>query len=89
MPRIHEGSAGHSSFLFPTPLASETLRIHFDASNQGGESDDVGLDNVRFAQQGAAAVVPEPATLLLVASGLAAAGFVRRRRPGAARPDSV
>jgi hypothetical protein len=75
-----DGTAGHTAFSFSTPLTSQVLRIHFDASNLGSGSDNIGLDNVRFGEQ--AAAVPEPASLVLVGAGfgLAAARLGRRRR---------
>jgi PEP-CTERM motif len=77
-----DGTA-HTDFNFATPLQSSTLTIRFDASNLGGNSDDVGIDNIRFSQaQVDQQVVPEPGTLLLLGSGLTglAAAWRRRRR---------
>jgi hypothetical protein len=50
--------------------------LHIDADWQTGFDQD-DLDNVRFESP---AAVPEPATGALMALGLAAAGFRRRRR---------
>lgn len=73
---------GHTTFSFAMPLSAQTLTIRFDASNLGGNSDNIGIDNVVFGQlQQQPEPVPEPATMLLLGSGLA--GFamkIRRRR---------
>ena len=45
-----------------------------DQSTLGVNSDNIGLDNIRFAQQ----PVPEPTSL--AALGLGALAFLRRRR---------
>ena len=41
---------GHISFDFDPPLQGRWLTISFDASNLGGWSDDIGIDNVTFSQ---------------------------------------
>ena len=63
---------GHLSFA--PNVAASTLVLTVDQSTLGGNSDNIGLDNIRFAQQ----PVPEPATL--AALGLGALAFLRRRR---------
>lgn len=35
---------------FPRGLQSRTLQIRIDASNRGGQSDNIGIDNIQFAQ---------------------------------------
>src|SRR5688500_9184563 len=43
-------SGPHSNFTFSLALMDSSLTIDFDLSGLGGNSDNVGLDNVRFGQ---------------------------------------
>jgi len=67
-------STPHLSFDFGTPLVGQTIRIAFDLTGLGGNSDNVGIDNIAFSQ----APVPEPMTLVGLAAGIGA--LARRRR---------
>jgi hypothetical protein len=74
-----EGTNGHTDFDFGLPLSAAVLRIRFDATNLGGNSDNIGIDNVAFSQT---TVIPEPATAGVLAAALAlglAVGARRRR----------
>ena len=64
----------HTSFL--PNVSAQSLTLLIDAGKAGTA---LGLDNIRFSQQEGAAPVPEPATLLLLGSGLVGLGFGRRR----------
>lgn len=64
----------HISFDFNTPLVGQSIRIEFDLTGLGGNSDNVGIDNIAFSQQ----PVPEPMTMVGLATGLAL--IARRRR---------
>jgi hypothetical protein len=70
------GASGgpHSSFTFSPALMDSSLTIDFDLTGLGGNSDNVGLDNVRFGQD-----VPEPSFGLLLPCGMI---FLARRRRG-------
>lgn len=57
-----------------TGVTGQTLTMRVDLAGLGGNSDNVGLDNISFGQQ----AVPEPATLAVLALG--AAAFARKRR---------
>jgi hypothetical protein len=75
-----EGDNGRSSLDFGTGLQASSLRIVLNLSGLGGDSDNIGIDNIHFGQ---ASVdpdpVPEPSTILLCAAGLAAAVLRRIR----------
>ena len=74
---IANSNAPHLSF---TPgVTATTLRISLDLTGLGGNSDNMGLDNIQFRQTTTA--VPEPATLATLGLGLAA--ILRRRRRSA------
>ena len=60
--------SSHTSLDFSSlPLVGSTLVIRVDARSLQGRSDDIAIDNVRFAQ---ALVVPEPHASLLLGFGL-------------------
>ncbi len=65
-------NAPHLSFA--PNVAGQALTLEVDLTGLGGNSDNIGLDNIAFSQE----AVPEPLTLV----GLCAAGawFARRRK---------
>jgi hypothetical protein len=69
--------------LSPNAIAND-VRLVINLTGLGSVSDDIGIDNVRFAQQLAdTTAIPEPATLSLFGLGLAALGANRKRRASA------
>ena len=72
----------HTSFDFITPLSATQLLIEIDYSNlDGGQQDNIGIDNIRFGQDpGAPTVsqVPEPSTVIMLGFGLLALASWRR-----------
>lgn len=77
-----EGNAGHSPFVFNNVTATTFLTIQIDATNLGGESDNIGIDNISFTQINPSAAAPEPGTLALLGAGMGLMGMavIRRRR---------
>jgi hypothetical protein len=73
-----------TSFAFD-PLVGSTLQIYIDLSGLGGNSDNIGIDNIAFDQVKVdtpgpgPAPIPEPATWLSLGAGLAALIAARRR----------
>lgn len=67
----------HSSFLFTPMLSAQSLSILVDSSNLLAESDNIGIDNIRFSES--PAPVPLPGGLWLGASALAMLLRARRR----------
>lgn len=66
----------HQDYDFAGGLTAQQINIFVDTTGLGGNSDNVGLDNVQFAQ-----VVPEPSTwAALAAGGLLALGSLFHRR---------
>jgi len=47
------GVSRHSTFTFDPPLEAQKLRISFDSSDLGSQSDNIGFDNIRFSQKAA------------------------------------
>jgi hypothetical protein len=74
----------HTSFAFD-PLVGSTLQIYIDLSGLGGNSDNIGIDNIAFDQVKVdtpgpgPAPIPEPSTWLSLGAGLAALIAARRR----------
>jgi len=68
-------SGGHTTVdLGPDGISASTLQLVFDLTGLGMTSDNVGVDNVVFAQ-----VVPEPGTAALLGTGLVAGSWFARR----------
>jgi len=67
-----------SHVSFSPGVQGETLILHVDTTGLGGNSDNVGLDNILFSQ----VAVPEPASLLLTTSALFGLVLLRRGRRG-------
>jgi hypothetical protein len=63
---VSASSAPHMGFDFSNILAHE-IKVHVDTTGLGGNSDNIGLDNIQFSQ---VAAVPVPAAIWLFGSGL-------------------
>jgi hypothetical protein len=71
---IPAATGPHTDFDFAPFFTDTKLTIDIDTTGMGGNSDNIGLDNIRFSQS---EVVPEPGVcLLLIGLG---AGLLRRR----------
>lgn len=71
----------HTTFSFVTPYTGSNLRVLLDLTGLGGNSDNIGVDNVRFGQGLAATpAVPEPATWAMMIAGFGLVGGAMRRR---------
>jgi hypothetical protein len=102
-PRIHGDADGprHTRYEFATPLIAPVLKVRFDASNQGGASDDVGLDNLEFSQVGGDGVgafvakfnidksAPSVAALSPAVTATSRVDFIDVTFDGPVRADSV
>lgn len=76
---VQGSGPSHSSYSFGTPLRGNVITIFIDANNLGATSEQVGIDNIRFGQDAAAtASIPEPASLILTAAGIALLALRRR-----------
>lgn len=76
----------HTTFDFGAGLTGQTLTLRLNLAGLNNNSDNIGLDNVRFGQSGGpVAGVPEPTSWALMILGFAGAGAaLRRRRPAPA-----
>ncbi len=71
----------HTGFDFGAGLAGQALTLRIDLAGLAGNSDNIGLDNVRFGQVALpTTAVPEPATWALMILGMAGAGAALRQR---------
>lgn len=70
----------HTAFDFGAGLTGQSLTLRIDLTGLANNSDNIGLDNVRFGQVGGPAAVPEPATWALMILGMAGAGAALRQR---------
>jgi len=75
-----EGTSGHSTFSFGSGLSAQSLTIYIDLTGLGGNSDNIGIDNIRFGQSVVAPAVPETSTWAMMIVGFGAVGFGMRRR---------
>ncbi len=72
------GAAGHTALDFGAGLQASSLRIVLDLTGLGAVSDNIGIDNIHFAQVALTAPptppanTPEPSSFLLAAVGLLA-----------------
>ncbi len=75
----------HTSIDFGTGLTGQTLTLRLNLAGLNNNSDNIGLDNVRFGQSGGpVGGVPEPSAWALMIAGFAGAGAALRRRRAAA-----
>jgi hypothetical protein len=74
--------AAHLSVDFATPLQAQILELVIDLTGLAGDSDEIGIDNVRFGQVADAPPnsIPEPSTLVLLGAGLAMLTAMRRKK---------
>lgn len=71
----------HTGFDFGSGLAGQALTLRIDLAGLANNSDNIGLDNVRFGQVALPTTpVPEPATWALMILGMAGAGAALRQR---------
>jgi hypothetical protein len=66
-------ATGHLTFT-PNISSNQRLYLHVDTTGLGGNSDNMGMDNIAFSQTS----VPEPATMSALAIG--ALALLRKRR---------
>ncbi len=72
---VLNSSSGSSSFFdLGTSATGAELTLFIDTTGLGGNSDNVGIDNIVFSQ----VAVPEPSSVLLAILGMSAC-FLRRR----------
>lgn len=76
----------HTSFDFGAGLTGQSLALRINLAGLGNNSDNIGIDNIRFGQS-APAGVPEPGVWALMILGMAGAGSALRlqRRRAEAR----
>lgn len=71
----------HTTFDFGAGLTGQTLALRIDLTGMGNNSDNIGLDNIRFGQVApTTTAVPEPSAWAMMILGLAGAGGALRRR---------
>ncbi|MBX3485420.1 PEPxxWA-CTERM sorting domain-containing protein [Phenylobacterium sp.] len=82
-----EGANGHSTFDFGLGLSGRTLAIDIDLTGLGFDSDNIGIDNIRFGQSPPGVLidqppstVPEPAAWATMLLGFLTIGAAARRR---------
>ena len=62
---VPAGSQPHLDFDFAGGLFGSELNIIVDTTGMGGNSDNIGLDNIQFGQD----VVPEPSAYAMLVLG--------------------
>jgi hypothetical protein len=67
-------SGPHTDFDFSPFLTDTRLTIDINTTGLGGNSDNIGLDNIRFSQT----AIPEPGVMMILPLGFA---LLRRGRP--------
>jgi len=69
----------HTSFSFGSGLTGDTLSLRLNLAGLGSNSDNIGIDNIRFGQVAApVAPVPEPAGWALMVLGIGGTGGLLR-----------
>jgi len=76
---VPDASQPHLDFDFASGLFGTTLKIIVDTTGLGGNSDNIGLDNIQFEES----AVPEPATWGMLMLGAGVGGVLLRRRQNA------
>jgi hypothetical protein len=79
------GSVGALDFVGFTDAGKSIISITLNAGNANVGADYVGIDDVRFLATPTATGTPEPSSIGMAVSGLAALGFVALRRRRAAQ----